>query len=145
MNFKKMVPDHKSTWLEGLRSGKYKQGQGHLRQSNGEDVFCCLGVLQDVIQPEDWVKPQDCSGLDDNAKVWAVPEVNGYDGTYDDPTYNDGEIQERLLDETNLDSSAMEKLIKLNDGRYANDDDRSEPRIDIRTFNEIADWIEENL
>ena len=33
-----------------LRSGRYTQGQGCLRfsLSEGEDVFCCLGVLCDI-------------------------------------------------------------------------------------------------
>lgn len=32
-------------WVEALRSGKYKQGQGYLRFN---DKFCCLGVACDV-------------------------------------------------------------------------------------------------
>lgn len=34
-------------WLEALRSGKYNQGTGRLRNKN-EEKFCCLGVLQDL-------------------------------------------------------------------------------------------------
>jgi|688.fasta_scaffold08051_1 hypothetical protein len=36
----------KAKWLEALRSGWYKQGQGRLRDENNQ--FCCLGVLCDV-------------------------------------------------------------------------------------------------
>lgn len=136
MNYSKMVPDHKSAWLEALRSGKYKQGYGHLRQSNGEDVFCCLGVLQEVIQPEDWREPQ-CDVFDNRA--WSVPEEHDEQGSY-----NDGEIQERLMDETNFDNEAMNHLITMNDGE-ADDGDQFKPRIDMKSFHEIADWIEENL
>lgn len=32
-------------WVNALRSGKYKQGVGHL---NTDDGFCCLGVLCDL-------------------------------------------------------------------------------------------------
>lgn len=34
-------------WVKALRSGKYKQGQGVLKQTNGENktFHCCLGVL----------------------------------------------------------------------------------------------------
>ncbi len=34
-------------WVKTLRSGKYKQGQGVLKQTNGENktFHCCLGVL----------------------------------------------------------------------------------------------------
>jgi hypothetical protein len=33
----------KKLWVEALRSGKYKQGRGKLRNESNE--FCCLGVL----------------------------------------------------------------------------------------------------
>lgn len=33
-------------WVEALRSGKYKQGVGMLR--NAKDEYCCLGVLCDI-------------------------------------------------------------------------------------------------
>lgn len=109
-------------------------------------MFCCLGVLQDVIQPEDWVKPLALLGSDDS-KAWSVPEVGVYDeDAYgnDSPSLNDGEIQERLMDETNFDNKAMAPLISLNDGRRQ-DEDQSKPRTDMKSFGEIADWIEENL
>ncbi len=37
----------KKTWLKALRSGKYKQGKGQLRED--ETHFCCLGVLGDLL------------------------------------------------------------------------------------------------
>jgi len=33
----------KKLWIEALRSGQYKQGDGQLRDD--DDKFCCLGVL----------------------------------------------------------------------------------------------------
>lgn len=36
-------------WVDALRSGKYKQGQGKLRHG---DSFCCLGVLCDLAEAE---------------------------------------------------------------------------------------------
>lgn len=41
-----MNPDVKNRWVEALRSGKYKQGQGVLRSAT--DRYCCLGVLSEV-------------------------------------------------------------------------------------------------
>lgn len=41
-----MKTELKQKWLDALRSGKYKQGKGLLRDRN--DCFCCLGVLCDV-------------------------------------------------------------------------------------------------
>lgn len=49
----------KAKWLEGLRSGKYQQGERYLRHRktvNGtcSDYWCCLGVLCDILAPEKW-------------------------------------------------------------------------------------------
>lgn len=38
------------TWIEALRSGKYKQTQGRLERDN---KFCCLGVACEVLIPEE--------------------------------------------------------------------------------------------
>jgi len=139
MTFAKMNPDHKTTWLEALRGGKYKQGRQHLRKSNGEDAFCCLGVLQDVIQPEDWVSPSDWN----HDKLWAVPEYVGWEDDDNQDALHDGEIQGRLLEETGLSGDATVRLITLNDGRHLST--LSDERIDKHSFEQIADWIEENL
>lgn len=43
------------TWVETLRSGKYKQGTFVLRDR--KDKFCCLGVLCDIVKDQvnlDW-------------------------------------------------------------------------------------------
>ena len=37
-----MDAEIKRKWVEALRSGKYEQCKGHLRQN---DAFCCIGVL----------------------------------------------------------------------------------------------------
>lgn len=42
----------KEKWLTALRSGEYTQIKGWLREYNG---FCCLGVLCDLNDPEEWV------------------------------------------------------------------------------------------
>jgi hypothetical protein len=41
----------KKQWLEALRSGKYDQGTGQLRDGN---CFCCLGILCDIFSPSGW-------------------------------------------------------------------------------------------
>lgn len=43
--------DSRRLWADALRSGKYRQGQGALREKDpagGADKFCCLGVACDV-------------------------------------------------------------------------------------------------
>jgi hypothetical protein len=46
----------KAKWVEALRSGEYKQTKGTLRDG---DSFCCLGVLCDITQHGQWVKPSE--------------------------------------------------------------------------------------
>lgn len=45
-------------WIDMLRSRRYKQGQGCLRQkgptSRSVDRYCCLGVACDMIDPKKW-------------------------------------------------------------------------------------------
>lgn len=48
----------KAKWIEALRSGKYKQARGTLREYNHPlydpvPRFCCLGVLADI-QGAEW-------------------------------------------------------------------------------------------
>lgn len=59
----------KAKWLEALRSGKYKQGRGRLRDESNQ--FCCLGVLCDVGGLGAW-------GIDDGGYFY---EVNGWKST----------------------------------------------------------------
>ena len=40
----------KEAWVKALRSGKYKQARGRLRNQRGG--YCCLGVLCDLSQKE---------------------------------------------------------------------------------------------
>lgn len=49
----KLKPEVKAKLLEALRSGRYKQGKGYLR--NVDNCFCVLGVLCDVVEPDSWV------------------------------------------------------------------------------------------
>lgn len=41
-----MNQEVKAQWIADLRSGKYPQGRGALRNSDG--TFCCLGVLCEI-------------------------------------------------------------------------------------------------
>jgi len=49
-----MKKEIKEKWLTALRSGKYKQGTGCLKDS--KDCFCCLGVLTDLYAKEHDIK-----------------------------------------------------------------------------------------
>lgn len=49
-----LSPEIKAQWLAALRSWKYEQGESCLRSR--DDRFCCLGVLADILFPENWSK-----------------------------------------------------------------------------------------
>lgn len=44
-------------WVAALRSGQYKQGRGRLRDK--ENNFCCLGVLCNLFDSQQWHEPVD--------------------------------------------------------------------------------------
>lgn len=51
----KLGPRQKK-WIKALRSGKYEQGEGALRDSY--DKFCCLGVACDIYDDSRWGIPR---------------------------------------------------------------------------------------
>jgi hypothetical protein len=53
----KMDPYIKQLWIEALRSGRYEQGTGVLRNTNNE--YCCLGVLCDIHDDQMWKQPTE--------------------------------------------------------------------------------------
>ena len=111
-----MRKELKEKWLEALRSGKYKQGRGDLR--NVDDEFCCLGVLCDISGQGEWgtklmiQKAPYCYGQGDEWQHCALPPF--------------------MKKFTNLPMNTEETLFNLNDKRGL-------------SFHEIADWIEENV
>jgi len=50
-----MNNDVKAKWIKALRSGKYKQTQGTLKDKHG---FCCMGVLCDLYDTNGWGEPK---------------------------------------------------------------------------------------
>ena len=92
-----MDKELKAKWIAALRSGKYKQGAGELKTS--ENSFCCLGVLADVIAPDDWMTCPDTDRPIGNSKVSATG-----DGFY---------IKYKYLDDQDIQA----KLAKMNDSR----------------------------
>lgn len=49
----------KARWLKALRSGKYRQGTGHLKKTTitGEARHCCLGVLCELAMRSKVIAP----------------------------------------------------------------------------------------
>lgn len=114
-------PTFKAKWLEALRSGKFKQGKRRLCQKNTDDQFehCCLGVACEVLN----IPKEPCDVGSNNYKF---TESNLYGTVY----------------LGNLDMKYSELKPLQNDKIYsklANMNDNG------KSFDEIANWIEENL
>ena len=114
-----MIKRIKKLWMNTLRSNKYLQGKYALKKKScvdGKFHHCCLGVLCEVVK-------------DEVHTTWRIPE--------DDPEYRqfDGckvDLPNKVLEKTKLTPDQVADLIQLNDKTG-------------QDFNEIADWIEENL
>lgn len=95
-------------WLDALRSGKYRQGQGQLRQTdgNGHNRFCCLGVLCDLAVKDGGPKWNSERGPENHAAEPSAKilkfmgltdnEVNDLIGLNDDELRNFKEIADYI-------------------------------------------------
>lgn len=116
----KMDPEKKALWCAALRSGKYPQSYGALRNASG---YCCMGVLS-AISP--FEEKQNSSGYsywgDYGAAYESIPEV--------------AVLSKNVKEWAGLDSCHPAingvTLGRLND-------------VETLTFPEIADLIEEYL
>jgi len=120
-----MKTDLKEKWVAALRSDKYKQGDGHLRFIDHENVttFCCLGVLCDVMGAE-WIDGRPMLG-DIHLKRINVDDADG--STYDEEEY----LSFGTLSSIDLLAADQEELASMNDGG--------------KSFAIIADHIEKTL
>jgi hypothetical protein len=113
---KRMQPEIKQQWIDALRSGEYRQGKYALRRG---ESYCCLGVLSELA-----VK----AGVIDQAK----PDIIGW--IYDQKWHSLPKAVSKWADisASSATGTTCGILINMNDGGD-------------RSFEEIADWIEENL
>ncbi len=127
-----MNKEYKTKWINALRSGEYKQGKGQLRYSiNGLELFCCLGVLCDIVIKENpdigkW-------GFEDKSKV--TDKVDAH-LEIDGESYG-GYLPFKICDITGVSTKG-----EFNENRptLASYND-----IQGYGFNEIADLIERNF
>lgn len=116
--YPKMDPAFKAKWVEALRSGKFRQGDGALaRLKNKRYEYCCLGVAC-AIQPTIERTQQAQEGVYESVTY----------GLFDGEQYYLSEAQRKAI---GLDYHAGQALATMND--------------DGATFAQIADWIEANL
>lgn len=104
----------RAEWLAALRSGEYKQAQGHLKEDGG---YCCLGVLCEIAGIMD----------DDGCAVYGV-----YSDTFTSLPFEFAEYMGMARDGAAADRDGVKflpSLICLNDDRQM-------------SFEQIADAIE---
>ena len=139
-------------WLKALRSGKYKKGRGALCQidKQGNQSFCCLGVLCDMYNKEQ--KRNKKKGLSvqkltkDEWMVGNLSSKPGYVCSYNDC---DGTLPTQVIKwagfrEENangvFNDATLPELLTLNDGSSGDWGDGTR----ARSFKQIADIIEQN-
>ena len=99
-----MLPENmKNKWLEGLRSGKFEQGQYQLKIGHR---YCCLGVFAEV---------NNIPLSEDGKEMMSDEEYDGYNP-----------LRKFLEDDK------ISRLYNMNDSEGC-------------SFNQIADYIEQNL
>lgn len=106
-------------WVKALRSGKYKQGEGELRNNNH---FCCLGVLCDISKAGRWLEDPDNFG--------SFTYIVGKGKEYGMDLRNEYNKDEPCL--FNMDNGFMNTLTAMNDVRK-------------RSFSQIAYEIERHF
>lgn len=135
---KRMNPEAKKLWVEALRSDKYQQGKGALKTIQGS--FCCLGVLCDLSGQGKWQEElfqvthadgKKSSGTCRNLYVTPGEEKKDYISNSYPPS--------EVLLWAGIDGATMHKLSSMNDG-WMNDAEHPQ-----QTFEQIAQWIEDNL
>lgn len=107
---KKEIADQ---WVAALRRGEYEQGRGQLKNVYGK--FCALGVLCDVVAPNNWKQMRD------GRYACEMDEIDSHSTLL--PT--------SVLVMTGMHSRSETNLAGLND-------------VAGRSFDEIADYIEQH-
>lgn len=131
--YSKMDPEIKVKWLEALRSDRFRQGSGFLKDCDGDN--CCLGVLAEI---NDIPWEASIDSFSEGSFAFTFPrgdeEEEGTDDNGNADTYID--IHQIPNGYCGIDAVARDELINRNDG--ARDFER-------HSFAQLADWIEKNL
>jgi len=121
MKYPKLPKKFKEKWLKALRSGEYEQGDLNL-YLNG--YYCCIGVAGHIcgISNRAMKSKSLFQGVDFHSKT-----LKKYQKLLPDIFIT--------LDPIAATDSLLKKFANMNDGH----------RESKKSFNQIADWIEENL
>lgn len=118
-----MKKDIADKWVAALRSGKYKQGKGTLRDSGNN--FCCLGVLCDILD------------IPSSLHVSSISLESGINWSYG---MNDEVLNSAILPN----SALLLSEIKNQHGDFGFKDSLVTLNDNGSSFMEIADVIEKN-
>jgi hypothetical protein len=132
-----MKPEIKAMWLDALRSGEYRQGQGVLRSEDNE--YCCLGVLCDLYQKQtgEMYWASDADKIADREDDGEVTHFYSYDfGNAKVGHYAFAMPPEEVFEWSGLRGDAY---LKGEDGKEYN---LPEMNDNGKTFEEIAQLIE---
>lgn len=152
-----MPQEAKTTWLEALRSGKYKQsdsflckftdeygeGCGHPLDDPMPEGFCCLGVLADVLSGREALLSGKCGNEDNSMPTDEWYTANGMGSFFHkhldlNPTKSTYKSPGGIRADTILTS--------MNDGySYQEGGFGSSVKVQPKSFLEIADFIEANV
>lgn len=155
-----MPQEHKTAWLEALRSGKYQQASGYLcafdtkygdvqgypdvdeEEESTPKGFCCLGVLVDIISGRRALIDGKC-GMDANT----VPSNDWYDSAGMTSFYKNhvglNPTESGYLPKEG--SRADSILTSMNDGYHVYRPSLPTRVVEGKSFLEIADYIEANV
>ena len=125
-----MNPKVKAKWLKALRSGEYDQTREKLlRRTSKGDKFCCLGVLCNLYAQEHLGTGFRLEDLSFFNSVFELPsEVADW-----------AMLEGHLIEDISMDALAPTWCrLATTHLAYMNDEAG-------KNFNEIANWIEENL
>lgn len=127
-----MNSEVKKKWIEALRSRKYKQGHQMLKQvNNGEEKYCCLGVLCDIV----------------GIKGSFVSDHTEYHTGYYIFDKSEEMLSSSILNKVGLDDTAAKCLAGLNDGEATFSSEKSFFRSKATTkqkFYQIANFLEKH-
>ena len=120
-----MKPQIKKLWVDELKSGRYRQGQGSLKRNDddtGRIKHCCLGVLCEIYQrtvntPFKFKKSGDLG-------LWSFGD-------------EDGTPPKAVMRWAGLSEMDIDELIAMNDGENVDNKQYK--------FYQIANYINKNL
>lgn len=131
---KVMDPIIKSKWVAALRSGKYKKARGRLRDKRAdqaEPMFCVLGLLCEIMDPDGWDGPYHQK---DRARPLLGEAITQWAGSArgSEACHSCDMPSTEVLAQAGLPAAKAAELMRMNDGGR-------------KSFEELADFIEHDL